>query len=102
MDLLHANCVRAGYLDMDGCTVVDVLPRFAKCNLLEALVLRLCSYFKPTCSECSTPVPLPGVVSVRGDSSLAICRECHKRMSQYVVVSRRSSSKFCRLQDTRN
>jgi hypothetical protein len=65
MDLLHANCVRAGYLDMDGCTVVDLLP----------------SFFKPTCSECSTPFPAPGVNSVRGDSSLAICRECHKRLS---------------------
>ena len=37
MDLMHANCVRAGYLDLDGCTVVDMLPRYAdstKHNLL--------------------------------------------------------------------
>lgn len=27
-DLLHQNSVRAGYLDLDGCTVVDMLPRF--------------------------------------------------------------------------
>jgi len=27
MDLMHANSVRAGYLDLDGCTVVDLLPR---------------------------------------------------------------------------
>jgi hypothetical protein len=26
-DLMHAGSVRAGYLDMDGCTVVDMLPR---------------------------------------------------------------------------
>lgn len=26
-DLIHANSVRAGYLDLDGCTVVDMLPR---------------------------------------------------------------------------
>jgi uncharacterized CHY-type Zn-finger protein len=65
MDLMHAHCIRAGYLDMDGCSVVDLLP----------------SYFLPTCTECSTPVPQPGVVSVRGESTMAICRECHKRIS---------------------
>lgn len=27
MDLMHVTSVRAGYLDMDGCTVVDMLPR---------------------------------------------------------------------------
>lgn len=27
MDLMHANSVRAGYLDLDGCTPVDMLPR---------------------------------------------------------------------------
>lgn len=26
-DLMHTNSVRAGYLDLDGCTVVDMLPR---------------------------------------------------------------------------
>lgn len=26
-ELMHANAVRAGYLDLDGCTVVDMLPR---------------------------------------------------------------------------
>jgi hypothetical protein len=26
-DLIHQNSVRAGYLDLDGCTVVDMLPR---------------------------------------------------------------------------
>ncbi|KAI7720110.1 hypothetical protein KC353_g2450 [Hortaea werneckii] len=25
-DMIHANSVRAGYLDLDGCTVVDMLP----------------------------------------------------------------------------
>lgn len=28
MDLMHAHCIRAGYLDLDGCTVVDMLPRY--------------------------------------------------------------------------
>lgn len=26
-DLIHANSVRAGYLDLDGCNVIDMLPR---------------------------------------------------------------------------
>lgn len=26
-DLIHVNSVRAGYLDLEGCTVVDLLPR---------------------------------------------------------------------------
>lgn len=26
-ELVHANSVRAGYLDLDGCTVLDLLPR---------------------------------------------------------------------------
>lgn len=33
MDLLHANSVRAGYLDLDGCTVVDMLPRYVLYSL---------------------------------------------------------------------
>ena len=65
-DIMHANSIRAGYLDLDGCTIVDLLP----------------SPFTPTCAQCSTPYPAtPGVVAVRGDSALAICRECHARMS---------------------
>lgn len=28
MDLMHANSVRAGYIDLDGCTIVDLLPRY--------------------------------------------------------------------------
>lgn len=28
-ELMHANSVRAGYLDLDGCTVVDLLPRWS-------------------------------------------------------------------------
>ncbi|MCJ1463830.1 hypothetical protein MMC07_002439 [Pseudocyphellaria aurata] len=63
--LMHANSFRAGHLDLDGCTVVDLLP----------------SNFIPTCSECSTVYPAPGIVSVRGESSMAFCRECHRKMS---------------------
>lgn len=65
-ELIHANSSRAGYIDLEGCTVVDMLP----------------STFLPTCSQCSTtPSPSSGVVSVRGASCLAICRECHAKMT---------------------
>lgn len=33
MDLMHANSVRAGYLDLDGCTIVDLLPRYLQAVL---------------------------------------------------------------------
>jgi len=62
--LMHHMAHRAGYLDLDGCTVVDLLT----------------SHFVPTCSECSTSFPAPGVVAVRGESAMANCRECHRRM----------------------
>ncbi|KAL8715934.1 MAG: hypothetical protein Q9220_000601 [cf. Caloplaca sp. 1 TL-2023] len=72
-ELMHANSFRAGYLDLTGCTVTDMLP----------------SAFIPTCSTCSTAVPAPGVVSVRGDaSSIAICRECHQRLSFKIPESK--------------
>lgn len=35
------------------------------------------SNFIPTCSACSTPQQPPGTVSVRGESAMSICRECH-------------------------
>ncbi|KAL4908975.1 hypothetical protein BDW74DRAFT_174199 [Aspergillus multicolor] len=62
--LMHSNSNRAGYLDLDGCTVIDLLP----------------SGFIPTCAECSTPFPGPGVVAVRGESAMANCRQCHRKM----------------------
>lgn len=64
-ELMHASSFRAGYLDLDGCTVLDMLP----------------SSFLPTCSSCSTTIPPPGVVSVRGASTMAICRECHHKLT---------------------
>ena len=64
-ELIHANANRAGYLDLEGCTVVDMLP----------------SNFLPTCSQCSITHAAPGVVSVRGASTMAICRECHAKMT---------------------
>ncbi|KAF9888684.1 hypothetical protein FE257_008442 [Aspergillus nanangensis] len=59
--LMHSHTNRAGYLDLDGCTVSDLLP----------------SSFIPTCAECSTSFPAPGVVAVRGESAMANCRQCH-------------------------
>jgi uncharacterized CHY-type Zn-finger protein len=63
-ELMHANSVRAGFLDLDGCTIVDLLP----------------SRFIPTCSECSADYAAPGLVSVRGDTTMSMCRECHHKM----------------------
>ena len=82
-ELIHANSSRAGYLDLEGCTVLDMLP----------------STFLPTCSQCSsTPPASSGVVSVRGASSLAICRECHAKMTfkipdvKFLIVTAGSSA----------
>ncbi|OJJ45488.1 hypothetical protein ASPZODRAFT_153137 [Penicilliopsis zonata CBS 506.65] len=63
-ELMHPTANRAGYLDLDGCTVVDLLP----------------SQFTPTCAECSSIFPGQGVTAVRGESATANCRECHRRM----------------------
>ncbi|KAF3388527.1 hypothetical protein F1880_003690 [Penicillium rolfsii] len=62
--LMHSHANRAGYLDLDGCTVLDLLP----------------SNFIPRCSECSTTYHAPGVSAVRGESAMAICRHCHRKM----------------------
>ncbi|KAJ5168668.1 uncharacterized protein N7482_004262 [Penicillium canariense] len=62
--LMHSHANRAGYLDLDGCTVLDLLP----------------SNFIPTCSDCSTTYHAPGVSAVRGESAMAICRHCHRKM----------------------
>ncbi|KAI9887728.1 MAG: hypothetical protein M1823_000477 [Watsoniomyces obsoletus] len=76
-ELIHAHSVRAGFLDLEGCSVVDLLP----------------SNFLPTCAACSTTYSQPGVVSVRGETSVVFCRECHGRMSftipevKFLVVS---------------
>lgn len=63
-ELMHPASHRAGYLDLVGCTVFDLLP----------------SYFVPTCAECSTPFPTPGINAVRGSNAAAACRECHRRL----------------------
>ncbi|KAI2737311.1 hypothetical protein DTO013E5_6651 [Penicillium roqueforti] len=62
--LMHSHANRAGYLDLGGCTIGDMLL----------------SDFIPTCSECSTPHPAPGIPAVRGESAMGTCRECHRKM----------------------
>ncbi|KAJ5125835.1 hypothetical protein N7526_008012 [Penicillium atrosanguineum] len=62
--MMHSHANRAGYLDLEGCIIVDLIP----------------SNFLPTCSECSTVHPMPGVSAVRGESAMAICRHCHRKM----------------------
>ncbi|KAK3111976.1 hypothetical protein LTR53_012227 [Teratosphaeriaceae sp. CCFEE 6253] len=100
-DLIHVNSARGGYLDLEGCTVVDMLPRAPAAATHGAgpvpglsrdsgitnvsMANGLPSHFIPTCAECSTAYPAPGIVSVRGDSTFAICRECHNRMSEFLV-----------------
>ncbi|EXJ89551.1 hypothetical protein A1O3_02618 [Capronia epimyces CBS 606.96] len=65
-NLLHANSVRAGTLEVTGCTIADMLP----------------SVFQPTCSSCSTTFPVPpGMISVRGDTPIQVCRACHAKMT---------------------
>ena len=82
-ELMHANSVRAGYLDLEGCTVLDMLPRSYSYPVYSSVSCLHCnSNFLPTCSDCSTTHPPPGLVSVRGESCMAVCRECHRRMSK--------------------
>ncbi|KAI0966141.1 hypothetical protein F4678DRAFT_450193 [Xylaria arbuscula] len=62
-EMMHQNSTRAGFIDVTGCTVADMLP----------------STFIPTCSKCSTPSQ--GLVSVRGEAVTNVCRECHGRFT---------------------
>ncbi|OAP65188.1 hypothetical protein AYL99_01160 [Fonsecaea erecta] len=78
---LHANTVRAGTIEVMGCTVADLLP----------------SVFQPTCASCSTTFPSPpGMISVRGDTPIQVCRSCHAKMTFTIheVKFLRASSAF--------
>lgn len=61
--LVHEHSTRAGFIDLAGCKVADMLP----------------STFVPTCSKCSTPGL--ELVSVRGESMTNVCRDCHGRFT---------------------
>ncbi|OAG35399.1 hypothetical protein AYO21_10409 [Fonsecaea monophora] len=78
---LHANGIRAGTIEVTGCTITDLLP----------------SVFQPTCASCSTTFPVPpGMVSVRGDTPIQVCRACHAKMTFTIheVKFLRASSAF--------
>ncbi|KAI0602114.1 hypothetical protein F4775DRAFT_538404 [Biscogniauxia sp. FL1348] len=62
-EMVHESSVRAGFIDVSGCTVADMLP----------------STFVPTCAKCSTASQ--GLVSVRGDVITNVCRECHGKFT---------------------
>ncbi|KAI8635610.1 hypothetical protein F5Y19DRAFT_461196 [Xylariaceae sp. FL1651] len=62
-EMVHQNSTRAGFIDVSGCTVADMLP----------------STFIPTCAKCSTTSQ--GLVSVRGEVITNVCRECHGRFT---------------------
>lgn len=62
-EFVHQNSTRAGFIDVTGCTVADMLP----------------STFVPTCGKCSTASQ--GLVSVRGEAVTNVCRECHGRFT---------------------
>ncbi|KAI0003611.1 hypothetical protein F4779DRAFT_621755 [Xylariaceae sp. FL0662B] len=62
-EMVHQGSVRAGFIDVSGCTVADMLP----------------STFVPTCAKCSTPSQ--GLVSVRGEVITNVCRECHGKFT---------------------
>ncbi|KAI5922777.1 hypothetical protein F4810DRAFT_671415 [Camillea tinctor] len=62
-EMVHESSVRAGFIDISGCTVADMLP----------------STFIPTCAKCSTPSQ--GLVSVRGEVITNVCRECHGKFT---------------------
>ncbi|WYZ43524.1 hypothetical protein EsH8_VI_001223 [Colletotrichum jinshuiense] len=61
--LVHANSTRAGFVDLTGCTVADMLP----------------STFVPVCAKCSTPSQ--GLIAVRGDATTNVCRVCHGKFT---------------------
>ncbi|KAM3559269.1 hypothetical protein ARSEF4850_004200 [Beauveria asiatica] len=60
---VHEHSCRAGFIDLSGCKVADMLP----------------STFVPTCERCSTPSH--GLVSVRGETTTNVCRECHSKFT---------------------
>lgn len=61
--LVHQASHRAGFLDIAGATVADMLP----------------STFTPVCAKCSTASP--GLVSVRGEATTNVCRDCHGKFT---------------------
>jgi uncharacterized CHY-type Zn-finger protein len=80
-DLVHAHAVRAGFLDLDGCVVGDMLPRYFLTLIDPVPQLTQNSTFIPTCSQCSTSYSAPGIISVGGETTSNVCRECHQKFT---------------------
>lgn len=68
-ELMHANSYKAGHLELQGCSILDMLP----------------STFIPTCSSCSTSYPQPtsgpDLNAVRGDRLFTTCRHCYQHLN---------------------
>ncbi|KAK7202637.1 hypothetical protein BZA70DRAFT_285633 [Myxozyma melibiosi] len=70
---------RLGYVDLLGCTAVDILP----------------SSFRPTCADCSEPVSGTGIAGLGLAQTMSTnCRNCHSKMSIFIP-----SIKFIRVSD---
>lgn len=79
-ELMHVNSNKAGYIDIENASIVDMLP----------------STFQPTCAECSEPFPNPpGVRCIPRDSNLSVCRSCHAKMTIRI-----SEVRFLRISST--
>ncbi|CCU82265.1 CHY zinc finger domain-containing protein [Blumeria hordei DH14] len=64
-NVMHQQNDRAGFLDLQACTVDHILP----------------SHFLPTCAQCSTPYTGPAIVSVPGEKVSNICHNCHQKFT---------------------
>ncbi|KAI5807414.1 hypothetical protein DFH27DRAFT_546134 [Peziza echinospora] len=69
MEPVHQFSNRAGFFDLVGCKIADILP----------------SNFLPHCESCDTPLPPPGISGlVPGQTVSTNCRQCHHKMSIFI------------------
>ncbi|CAD6502673.1 BgTH12-05263 [Blumeria graminis f. sp. triticale] len=64
-NIMHKKNDRAGFLDLQACTVDHILP----------------SHFLPTCAQCLTPYTGQAIVSVPGEKVSNICHNCHQKFT---------------------
>ncbi|KAK9465872.1 hypothetical protein V1512DRAFT_292057 [Lipomyces arxii] len=69
-EFMHQHSPRVGYIDLQGCTPVDMRP----------------SAFMPACGTCGEP--LPGKTGISGlgiaQTMSTYCRSCHAKMSFFI------------------
>ncbi|KAF8464377.1 hypothetical protein BDZ91DRAFT_660265, partial [Kalaharituber pfeilii] len=66
MEPVHQFSNRAGFFDLAGCTITEILP----------------SNFLPHCASCDTALPPSGIANlVPGQTVSTNCRHCHSKMS---------------------